>query len=179
MSQDQPQITPVDGRDLGFAIVAAQYNGELVEALIERVQRTLKAAQVRAERITLHRVPGSAEIPYVAQMLAMMGEVDCVIALGVVIAGDTPHHEVIAVSTAQALQDAALRSEVPIINGIIVTLDRSQAEARCRGSHDRGSEFARAALAMAVHRLTLGARLDQIEAEEKGRQEGQGPFVQN
>lgn len=179
MSQDQPQPTPVDGRDLGFAIVAAQYNGELVETLIERVQRTLKEAHVTSERLHLLRVPGSAEIPFVAQMLAMTGEYDCVIALGVVIAGDTPHHEVIAISTAQALQDAALRAEVPIINGIIVTLDRSQAEARCRGSHDRGTEFARAALAMATHRLTLGARLDQIEAEEKSRREGQEPFVQN
>jgi 6,7-dimethyl-8-ribityllumazine synthase len=67
------------------------------------------------------RVPGLGELPYVANMTASSGEVDCVIALGVVIAGDTPHHEIIAQSTAHALQDIAIRSEVPVINGIIVT----------------------------------------------------------
>ena len=179
MSQDKPKPTALDGRDLWFAIVAARYNGDLVDALLERARRTLRDARVPADHIKVVRVPGSAEIPYAAHMLAMTGEHDAVIALGVVIAGETPHHEVIAQSTAAALQSSSLRSEVPMINGIIVALDRAQAEARCTGTLDRGPEFARAALEMAAHRVELGERLEQIDAEERARKQGADPFAQN
>ena len=63
-------------------------------------------------------------------------------------------------------------------HGIVVTNNREQAVARCQGSLDRGTEFAHAALAMARHRVTLGARLDQVEDEERKRG-GQEPFAQN
>ncbi len=179
MSQDKPNPDAVDGSDLRFAVVAAGYNGELVEALLARVNRTLRAARVKEDAVRVVRVPGSGEIPYAAFMTAMTGDYDCVIALGVVIAGDTPHHEIIAHSTAQALHDVALRAEVPVINGIVVTNSRAQAEARCKGDLDRGSEFARAALTMALHRIELGERLDEVEDEERRRREGQDPFAQN
>jgi len=179
MSQDKPKPTDIDGRDLWFAVAAARYNGSLVDSLLERVRRTLRDAKVPADHIKVVRVPGSSEVPYAAHMLAMTGEYDCVVALGVVVAGETPHHEVIAASTAAALQETALRSEVPVINGIVVALDAAQAEARCRGALDRGAEFGRAALEMALHRIELGERLDQIAAEEKSRKDGEEPFAQN
>ena len=68
---------------------------------------------------------------------------------------------------------------MPVINGIIVANDRSQAVARCQGALDRGTEFAHAALTMALHRIELGERLDQVEDEERRRREGQDPFAQN
>jgi len=77
------------------------------------------------------------------------------------------------------MQDVALRSEVPVINGIVVTNTRQQAEERCTGSLDRGTEFAQAALIMAQHRLQLGERLDQVEAEERAKNGGNEPFAQN
>ena len=178
MSQDKPIPDAIDGTELHFAVIAAGYNGELVDALLRRVNRTLRNGNVPEANIVVVRVPGSGEIPYAAYMSAMSGDYDCVIGLGVVIAGDTPHHEIIAHSTAQALQDAAIRSEVPMINGIVVTNTREQAVARCQGSLDRGTEFAHAALTMARHRITLGARLDQVEEEERKRG-GQEPFAQN
>ena len=119
MSQDKPKPTDIDGRDLWFAVAAARYNGPLVDTLLERVRRTLRDAKVPSDHIKVVRVPGSSEVPYAAHMLAMTGEYDCVVALGVVVAGETPHHEVIAASTAAALQETALRSEVPVINGIV------------------------------------------------------------
>lgn len=179
MSQDKPIPDAIDGTELHFAVIAAGYNGELVEALLRRVNRTLRNGNVPEANIVVVRVPGSGEIPYAAYMSAMSGDYDCVIGLGVVIAGDTPHHEVIAHSTAHALQDAALRAEVPIINGIVVTNDRAQAELRCKGALDRGCEFAQAALTMAFHRVTLGARLDEVDAEERSKRDGKDPFAQN
>lgn len=178
MSLDKPIPDAVDGAELRFALVSAGYNAELVQALKKNTIKGLRTAGVPAAAITELAVPGSGEIPYAAYMSAMTGDYDCVIALGVVIAGDTPHHEIIANSTAHALQDAAIRSEVPMINGIVVTNNREQAVARCQGSLDRGTEFAHAALAMARHRVSLGERLDQVEEEERKRG-GQEPFAQN
>jgi 6,7-dimethyl-8-ribityllumazine synthase len=178
MSLDKPTPDAIDGAELHFAIVSAGYNAELVQALKKNAVKGLRAAGVPAAAIVEVAVPGSGEIPYAAYMSAMTGDYDCVIALGVVIAGDTPHHEIIAHSTADALQEAAIRSEVPMINGIVVTNNREQAVARCQGTLDRGTEFAHAALAMARHRVTLGERLDQVEDEERKRG-GQEPFAQN
>ena len=90
MSKDKPNPTAIDGSDLWFAIVAARYNSDLVEVLLQRAQRTVLDARVPQEQIKVVHVPGSAEIPYAAHMLAMTGEYDAVIGLGVVIAGETP-----------------------------------------------------------------------------------------
>ena len=179
MSQDKPNYEKVDGADLLIAIVAASYNQVLVDALIKQATKGLKAGGVKEANLRLVKVPGSGEIPYVTNMLALSGDYDCIIGLGVVVAGDTPHHEIIAHSTAKAMQDVALRSEVPVINGIIVTNTRHQAEERCTGALDRGTEFAQAALIMAQHRLQLGERLDQVEAEERAKNGGHEPFAQN
>ena len=178
MSQDKPIPDAIDGAELRFAIVAAGYNGELVESLRRNLVKTLRAANVSEDNIRQIDVPCSGEIPYAAYMVAMSGDYDCVIGLGVVIAGDTPHHEIIAHSTAKALQDVALRAEVGVINGIIVTHTRAQAIERCQGALDRGTEFGHAALTMARHRITLGERLDQVEDEERKRG-GPEPFAQN
>jgi 6,7-dimethyl-8-ribityllumazine synthase len=179
MSQDKPHFEKVDGTDMLIAIVAASYNQDLVDGLVKRTTKGLTAGGVKEANLRLLMVPGSAEIPYVTNMLALSGDYDCIIGLGVVVAGDTPHHEIIAHSTAKAMQDVALRSEVPVINGIIVTNTRHQAEERCTGALDRGMEFAQAALIMAQHRLQLGERLDQVEAEERAKNGGHEPFAQN
>ena len=179
MSQNKPISQPINGADFVFSIVAASYNSALVDALLQRAVKTLLASGVKENNIRTLRVPGSGELPYVAHMTAMSGECDCVIVLGVVIAGDTPHHEIIAHSTAHALQETSLRSEVPVINGIVVTNTRAQAEARCTGDLDRGTEFAQAALVMAGHRKVLSERLDQIEDEDINKLGGSNPFAPN
>jgi 6,7-dimethyl-8-ribityllumazine synthase len=163
MSQDKPLSPKINGAKFVFSIVAASYNQDLVESLLQKTITKLTQAQVSEKNIRILRVPGSGELPYVAHMTASSGEFDCVIVLGVVIAGDTPHHEIIGQSTALALQEIAIRSEVPVINGIVVTNNRAQAEQRCQGSLDRGTEFAEAALVMAQHRQNLGERLDALE----------------
>jgi len=73
-----------------------------------------------------------------------------VIALGVLIRGDTIHYELIATSVAHALQRVALDARTPVINGVIVAENAAQAAARCAGKVDRGAEFAQAAVAMAA-----------------------------
>lgn len=148
MSQHAPTARPIDARRLRFGIVAARFNGALVDALLRRCGAVLKSAGAKAPEVL--RVPGSHEVPVAAQWLAASGRHDCVVALGVLIGGDTNHHEMVGRSVSQALQQVALATGVPVINGVIVTENLAQAKARSTGRLDRGTEFGRAALEMAA-----------------------------
>lgn len=148
MSMDPPKE-----RDLGqtnrlsVVIVAARYNSELVDSLLEHTVDTLKEAGL--SEIKVERVPGSAELPYAAQLLAKALAPDVIIALGVVIAGETEHHHVIANTTAHSLNHLSADKAIPIINGIIVTNSIEEAQHRCGSKINRGKEFAHAAVEMA------------------------------
>lgn len=167
MSDNPPDAAKIDGADFFIGIVAARYNSAQVDALLERVVKVLKQHGVRERNIEVLRVPGSNEIPYAAHMLAATGELDCLIALGVVVAGETSHHEVISYGTAYSLHSIGMQSEVPVINGILTVNSLKQAEERIGGDRDRGGEFARAALQMAWHKIKLVERLDSIEEQKE------------
>jgi 6,7-dimethyl-8-ribityllumazine synthase len=156
MSLNAPQSNAINGAPFSIGIVAARYNSTLVDALLHTVFETLTAAGVKQKRITVIRVPGSHEVPWGAQALARRKGCDCVIGLGVLIAGNTNHHEMVGQSVSHALQQVALATRVPVINGVIVTENLKQAEERSIGAINRGAEFARAALDMAaLKRSTL------------------------
>ena len=148
MSLTAPTPHVFDGSALSVGIVAARYNERLVDAMCAQVQARLIAAGVKPKKITVVRVPGSHELPVAVQMLVTRKKPDAVIALGVLIRGDTIHYELIATAATQGLQRVALDTGTPIINGVIVAETRAQAEARCRGKIKRGAEFAEAALEM-------------------------------
>lgn len=158
MSLNPPSVRRIDGTKFGFGVVAARFNEELVGALLARLTAGLEAAGVQAGKLTVVRVPGSHEVPWAAGRLAASGRFDCVVALGVLIGGDTNHHEMVGQSVSHALQRVALDSGVPVINGVIVTDTPAQARARCTGRINRGAEFARAALEMAVLKRQLGGK---------------------
>jgi 6,7-dimethyl-8-ribityllumazine synthase len=94
-------------------------------------------------------------VPFAIDALLRGGRFDCGIALGVLIAGATQHHEMVGTSVSHALQRICVERRRPVINGVVVADTRRQAEERCRGRIDRGAEFAHAALEMAA----LGRRL--------------------
>lgn len=150
MSLSAPSSPSVSGRALRFGIAAARFNEALVDGLLARVVAGLGAAGVPAAAIETVRVPGSHEVPWAAQQLAASGRCDCTIALGVLIAGDTNHHEMVGDSVSHALQRVALTTGIPAINGVIVANSAAQAEDRCVGKINRGAEFAAAALEMAA-----------------------------
>lgn len=154
MSLAAPSKVVVDGSAFRVGIVAARFNADLVDALLARVLANLRAAGVKEKAIALVRVPGSHEVPWAAGELARSRR-DVVIGLGVLIGGDTSHHEMVGQSVSHALQGVALATRTPVINGVIVTNTRAQAEARCRGKIDRGAEFAAAALEMAALKREL------------------------
>lgn len=173
MSLDQPSPPDVNGQGLTIGIVAARFNEFYVNKLRHSAFETLVNAGVDPEDIELVRVPGSYETVYAANMLAMTQEFDAILVLGVVIAGDTDHHNVLARSTSDALLEIALDTRVPIINGIITVETEEQAAARCTLPIDRGREFAYSTLEMA----SLGSELNQrVEDSLAAAAEGNFPY---
>jgi 6,7-dimethyl-8-ribityllumazine synthase len=154
MSLASPKSRQVNGAVFSFGIVASRFNERLVDGLLSRVVEELRRAKVKDANVSVVRVPGSHEIPWAANVAATE-PCDCVIALGVLIAGDTNHHEMVGLSVSHALQRIAIDTKVPVINGVIVANSLAQAEARCVGKINRGVEFAAAALEMADLRRKL------------------------
>jgi 6,7-dimethyl-8-ribityllumazine synthase len=157
MSGDSPAPETIDASSLRIAIAAARFNGRLVDALLERVCAGLASAGVRSRNITVVRVPGSNELPVAARLLVDSTKPDAVVALGVIIRGDTIHYELISSAATNGLQEVALSTRVPVINGIVAAENTAQARARCGGRCDRGAEFASAAISMAALRRSFSA----------------------
>lgn len=149
MSLSTPSSKQIDGSGMRVAIVAARYNEALVDSLVKEASAAIEASG--AESPQVERVPGSNELPFAASLLAKSGQFDAIIAIGLVIAGDTNHHNIIGDSTAVALHSLSIESGLPIINGIIVVNNQEQAEARAGTKINRGKEFAVAALEMAAY----------------------------
>src|SRR4051812_10583445 len=98
MSLAAPAHLRISGSSFRVGIVAARFNTELVDALLARTIERLRAAGVKEKAITVVRVPGSHEVPWAAGELARGGRRDVVIGLGVLIGGDTSHHEMVGQS---------------------------------------------------------------------------------
>jgi 6,7-dimethyl-8-ribityllumazine synthase len=184
MSKDKPDSLAIDGEGCRVGLIAARYNFQMVNALLESVMNTLGSCGVRSDDIEVFRVPGSNEIPHAAAMAAKTGAFDAVIALGLIIEGDTDHHAIIGHATATALQTIGINFEIPIINGIITVRNEQQAEARITGDLNRGAEFAHAALEMAqlnealesrIFENDLGVDLDELDWPDDATDNGDDP----
>ena len=134
-----------DGGRRAVGVVVARFNGAVTSRLLERALEELETAGVRREAITIMVVPGAFELALAATALAKTRRFACIVALGCVIRGDTPHFDYVASEAASGLQLAALETGVPVSFGVL-TLDRvEQAEAR----FEKGAEAVRSALEMA------------------------------
>ncbi|HEX6662907.1 MAG TPA: 6,7-dimethyl-8-ribityllumazine synthase [Gaiellaceae bacterium] len=134
-----------DGSRRGVAIVASRYNGEITNKLLNSALEELYEAGVRREAITVMPVPGAFELPLAAMALAKTRRYSCVVALGCIVRGETPHFDFIASEAASGLQLAALETGVPVAFGVLTVDVVEQAEARV----SKGAEAVRTALEMA------------------------------
>jgi 6,7-dimethyl-8-ribityllumazine synthase len=159
MSTHAPQAgqwnVPQDAR---FAIVAARFNGQIVDELINGCRSRLTALGVAENRVELHRVPGAFELPVAAKKLAISGKFSAVICLGAVIRGDTPHFDYVAGEAARGIQQVAIETTVPIIFGVLTTNTEEQARERIDRNSKHGHAGERAAEA-AVEMVALAAAI--------------------
>ena len=134
-----------EGGRRAVGIVVSRFNGMVTTQLLDRALEALAAAGVRQETVTIMVVPGAFELPLAATALAKTRRFACIVALGCIIRGDTPHFDYVASEAASGLQLAALETGVPVSFGVL-TLDRvEQADARI----EKGAEAVRSALEMA------------------------------
>jgi 6,7-dimethyl-8-ribityllumazine synthase len=133
------------GERRAVGIVVARFNGDVTTSLLESALSELDACGVARESITVMPVPGAFELPLAAMALAKTRRFACVVALGCVIRGDTPHFDYVSSEAASGLQLAAIETGVPVAFGVL-TLDRAdQAESRV----SKGAEAVRTGLEMA------------------------------
>ena len=133
------------GNRRAVGIVVARFNGELTGELLRRALDELERLGVGREAVTVIPVPGAFELPLAAMALAKTRRYSCIVALGAVIRGETPHFEYVASEAASGLQLAGLETGVPVAFGVLTTDSEDQARARL----DKGAEAVRTALEMA------------------------------
>ncbi|KAL5702219.1 6,7-dimethyl-8-ribityllumazine synthase [Ranunculus cassubicifolius] len=148
----------VKAEGLRFAIVVARFNEVVTKLLMEGALETFKRYSVREEDIDVVWVPGSFEIPIVAERLGKLGKYQAVLCIGAVVRGDTTHYDAVANSAASGVLSAGLNSGVPCIFGVLTCDDMDQALNRAGGkAGNKGSEAALTAIEMASlfqHHLT-------------------------
>jgi 6,7-dimethyl-8-ribityllumazine synthase len=146
--QGRPGLAVPDASGLTVGVVAASWHAKITDQL---VARAVQACDDSGARATVVRVPGSLEIPVVAQALAR--RCDAVVALGAVIRGETAHFDYVCDSVTSGLTRISLDEETPIGNGVLTceTLDQALDRSGLPGSkEDKGYESAVAALETAL-----------------------------
>ena len=152
--------TVIEGTPLGHrrsvAIVVSRFNGGLTNRLLARALEELDETGVAPDAITIVPVPGAFELPLAAMALAKTRRYACVIALGAVVRGETPHFDYVASEAASGLQLAGIETGIPVAFGVLTVNSVEQAEARI----GRAADAVRSALEMAdlFARLRASAR---------------------
>jgi 6,7-dimethyl-8-ribityllumazine synthase len=133
------------GTRRGVGIVAARFNGDVTNRLLESALAELEQAGVARDSVTVMVVPGAFELPLGAMALAKTRRYSCIVALGCVIRGETAHFDYVAGEAASGLQLASLETGVPVAFGVLTVENLQQALARV----DAGRQAVRTALEMA------------------------------
>jgi 6,7-dimethyl-8-ribityllumazine synthase len=147
----------LDAKGFRFALVVSRFNDLLTGRLVEGALDCLARHGARDEDLTVVKVPGSWELPLVAERLAVSGKVDAVIGIGVLIRGATPHFDYIASETAKGLAQVALSSGIPVSFGVLTCDSLEQALERSGSkAGNKGWQAAQAAIEMVQLYRRLG-----------------------
>lgn len=148
-----------DGAGKRFAIATSRFNSFIADSLQKGAIDCLVRHGVADDDITVVKVPGSFELPLVADKLTRTGKFDAVICLGVLIRGATSHFDWIAAETTKGIATASLASGCPVAFGVLTTDTIEQAIER--GGTKAGNKGAQAAMA-ALEMANLYEQLDGI-----------------
>ena len=139
LSRDIPE-PDLDGSALRIAVVVARFNEDITSRLLEGALRAAERYAVKEH--TVNWVPGSFELPVVAQKLAKSGRFDAVVCLGCVVRHETDHYRYIAGEAASGIQRASLDTGVPCIFGVLTCDTREQALDRAGDEQGNSGEGA-------------------------------------
>ena len=145
----EPVLELAGASGVRLAVVASQWHEVICTALLDGALRVADSAGISAP--TVVRVAGAIELPVIVQALARSH--DAVVALGVVIRGETPHFEYVCDAVTAGLTRVSLDESTPVGNGVLTTIDEAQALARAGlpdSTEDKGAQAATAAIASAL-----------------------------
>lgn len=114
-----------------FAIIVSRWNDFLTSKLEDGALDALSAYGAGDEAVEVFRVPGAFELPLASLKAAQTGRFDAVIALGVVIRGETPHFDYVAGEAAKGISQASMQSGIPVLFGVVTADTLDQAINRC------------------------------------------------
>lgn len=139
-----------DAGDFRFAIVVSRWNSEFTEKLRVGAEEALTQFGADGSDIEVFKVPGAFELPLASLKAAETGKFDAIIALGVVVRGDTPHFDYVAGEAARGITEAGFRSGIPVMFGVITADNEQQVIDRCGdGPANKGYEAAVSAIEVA------------------------------
>jgi 6,7-dimethyl-8-ribityllumazine synthase len=133
------------GHRRSVAVVVSRFNGGLTNRMLTTALEALDEAGVESDAITVVPVPGAFELPLAAMALAKTRRYACIVALGAIVRGETPHFDYIASEAASGLQLAGIETGVPVAFGVLTVETVEQGEARI----DRAADAVHSALEMA------------------------------
>ncbi len=132
-------------RPARVSIIASRYNSAFVDVMLEQTKQELLAIASNTN-VEVTRVQGAFEIPVLANIVSMRRAPDVIIALGVILQGETAHARLIATSITDALMKISINQGIPVIHEVLLLESKEQAMERCLSeSVNRGVEAARAA----------------------------------
>ncbi len=122
--------TSSNAANLRFAIAVARFNTDITDNLLAGALQAIEENGGSTDNIAIAQVPGSLELPLVAQRLAQSQNYDAVIVLGCVIRGETGHYDCVVNGVQQGITRVNLDTNIPVMFGVITSENRDQAEAR-------------------------------------------------
>lgn len=146
MQIDNKTEIKVDGSGLKVGVVTSRFNESITEKLMPRALEKLAELGVSSDDIKRYWVPGAIEIPYVLDKMATTKDFDCLVALGVVIRGGTPHFDYVCKMVTEGTLRVSLDYHIPIGFGVLTLENPEQAETRI----DIATEAVSAALELAT-----------------------------
>ena len=141
-----------DSTNLRIAVVVARFNdlvtGKLLSGCLDCLARHGLDTSTESAQLDIAWVPGSFELPIVAQKLASSSNYQVVITLGAVIRGDTPHFDVVVAEASKGIASVSRETGVPVIFGVLTTDTLQQALERAGIKSNLGWSYALQALEM-------------------------------
>jgi 6,7-dimethyl-8-ribityllumazine synthase len=129
----------LQAKGLRIGIVVSRFNGFLTARLLDGALDALKKLGAEDADVTIYKVPGSFEIPVVAQKLALSKKVEGIVCLGALVRGDTPHFDFLSAEVIKGLAQVALENGLPVSMGVLTVetveqgIERSGAKAGNKG----------------------------------------------
>ena len=141
---------PGDASKLKVSVVASKFHSEITDSMLAGALKALKEWKVKDKNVTVRRVYGSFDLPFVAAVAIRKDKPNAVVAIGCIVKGETKHDEHIANAVANGLTTLSIWHKIPVSFGVLTVNDLKQAKARSTGKTNHGEKAAIAALEAAL-----------------------------